>query len=78
MVAQTIERIISGRSVGKIMTIILRFRVGASKNKNVDHGVKKTCAIMSTQVTYEINHIPLLSDSIISSALNFCFICILS
>ena len=24
-----------------------------SKNKNIDHGVKVTCAIMSTQVTYE-------------------------
>ena len=24
-----------------------------SKNKNIDHGVKVTCAIMSAQVTYE-------------------------
>ena len=28
---------------------------------------------MSTQVTYEIDHISLLRDSKISSALNFCF-----
>ena len=28
---------------------------------------------MSTRVTYEITHIPLLQDSTISSELNFCF-----
>ena len=28
---------------------------------------------MSTQVTYEIDHISLLRDSTISSVLNFCF-----
>ena len=53
--------------------IILSFRVRTSKNKNIDHGVKETCAIMSTQVTYEIDHVSLLHDSTISSALNFCF-----
>ena len=40
-----------GRSVGKIIIIILSFRVGRSQNKNIDHGVKETGAIMSTQVT---------------------------
>ena len=28
---------------------------------------------MSTQITYEINHVSLLQDSTISSALDFCF-----
>ena len=66
---RAVERIISGRSVGKIMTIIiLSFRVGTSKNKNIDNGVKQTCAIILTQVTYEIDHI-----SFLSSALSFCF-----
>ena len=52
---------------------MLSFRVDTSKNKNIDHGVKETFAIMSTQVTYEIDHVVLLRDSTISSALNFCF-----
>ena len=34
-------------------------------------------AIMSTQVTYEVDHLPLLCDSTISSALKLCFLCIL-
>ena len=55
-----VGRVISDRSVGKIKIIILSLRVGTSKNKNIDHGVKETCAIMSTQVTYEIDHISLL------------------
>ena len=46
-----------GQSVGKIIIIILSFRVDTSKNKNIGHGVKETCAIMSTQVTYKISHI---------------------
>ena len=54
-VVRAVGRIISGQSIGKI--IILRFRVGTSKNKNIDHGVKETCAIKSTQ---EIDHISLL------------------
>ena len=61
------ERIISGRSVGKIIIIILSFRVGISKNKNIDHRSKETCTIMSTQVTYEKDQIPLLLDSTMSS-----------
>ena len=60
-----------GWSVNKI--IILSFRVGTSENKHIDHGVKETCAIMSAQVTYEVDYISLLWDSAISSALNFCF-----
>ena len=43
-----------------------------SKNKNIDLEVNETCAIMSVQVTYEMDHMPLLRDSTISSALNFC------
>ena len=77
-VVRAVERIISGRSVGKII-MILSFRVGTSKNTNIEHRVKETCDIMSTQVTYyEIDHISLLRNSTISSALNFCFLCILS
>ena len=48
-----------------------------SKNKNIDHGVKETCVIISTETTYEENHISLLCDSTTSSAPNFCFLCIL-
>ena len=58
----------SGRSVSKII-IILSLRVGISKNKNIDHQVKETCA----QVTYETNHISVLCHSTMSSTLNFCF-----
>ena len=63
-------RIISGQLVGKII-MIPSFRVDTSKNKNIDHQVKETCADVSTQVTYETNYISLLHDSIMSSALNF-------
>ena len=38
------------------------FRVSTSKNKNIDHGVQETYAIISTQVTYEIDGISLLQD----------------
>ena len=63
-----VKRIISDRPVGKII-IIPSFSVGLSKNKNIDNGVKETSAIISTQVTYEIDHISLLQDSTKSSAL---------
>ena len=53
--------------------IILSFRVDTAKNKNIDHEVKETCAIISTKVAYEIDHISLIQDSTISSALIFCF-----
>ena len=49
----------SGRSVGKIV-IIISFRVGISKNKNIDHRVKEAHTIMSTKVTCETDHISLL------------------
>ena len=52
--------------------IILNFRVDTSKNKNIDL-VKETCAIRSTQVTHETDHVSLLQDSTISSALIFVF-----
>ena len=45
----------------------MSFGFSTSKNKNTDNGVKETSAIMSTQVTYEIDHIPLLQDSTISN-----------
>ena len=49
--------------------MILRFRVGTPKNKNVDHQVKETCA----QVAYETSHISVLRHWTMSCALNFCF-----
>ena len=56
---------------------IICFRLNTSKNKNADHRVKETCAILSIQVTYETYHISLLRDSAMSNALNFRFLCIL-
>ena len=41
-VVQAVGRIISGRSVGKIIIIILSLRVG--KSKNINHRGKETCA----------------------------------
>ena len=38
------------------------FMVSTSKNKNIDHGVQETYAIISTQGTYEIDGISLLQD----------------
>ena len=49
----------SGRSVGRIIIIIVSFQFGTSKKKNIDHRAKETFAIMSTQVTYETDHISL-------------------
>ena len=73
-VVQAVGEIISGRSVSKIKIIFLSFRVSISKNKNADHRVKQTCAIRSIKATYEIDHISLLRDSTMSSALNFCYV----
>ena len=42
-----------------MIIIILSFTFGTSKNKNIDHRVKETCAIISTQVTYETDLISL-------------------
>ena len=53
--------------VGKIVMIILSLRVGRSKNKNIDHQGKETCA-------YKSNHISLVCDSTMSRAVNFCFL----
>ena len=50
-VVRAVVRIFTGCSVGKIS--ILSFRVGPSKNKNADHRVKETSAVMSIQVTHE-------------------------
>ena len=47
--------------------------VSTSKNKNIYYQIKETCAIMSTQVPYETDHISLLCDSTMSSTLNVCF-----
>ena len=38
------RRIASGWSVGKIIITIIGFRVGTTKNKNIDRRVKETCA----------------------------------
>ena len=71
-VLRAVGRIMSGWSLGKII-IIISFRVGTFKNKNIDYGVKNTGAIMLAQVTYKIDHVSLLQDSTISSVLNFCW-----
>ena len=56
------------RTVSKIiiMKIILSFRVDITKNKFIHRG-KETCA-------YKSDHISLLCDLMVSSALNFCFL----
>ena len=56
--------------IGKIITLSLSLRVDASKNKNIDHRGKETCA-------YKSNHFSLLRDSTMSSALSFCFLSVL-
>ena len=66
------ELIRVSRSV-KIIIIILSFRVGTFENKNNDHRVREICTILSTQVTYETDHISFLCDSTKSSAPNLCF-----
>ena len=65
-VVRTVRRIISGRSVGKIIIIILNLGFYTSKNKNIDHRGIENC-------TYESDYISLLRDSTIPSALNICF-----
>ena len=59
-----------GRWVGKIIAI-LSFRVHTSKNKNIDPWGKETFAVMSRQVTYDIDHFPLLRDSLMPNELVF-------
>ena len=43
-VVWAVRRILSGHLVGKIIIIILSFRVGTSNNVNIDHQVKETYA----------------------------------
>ena len=62
--------------VGLSTKLIISFTAVTSKNKNIDHRVKETYAIDSTHVTYGTDHVSLLRDSTMSSALN-CFSCIL-
>ena len=50
-VVRAVGRIMSGPSVCKIIRINPGFRFSLSKNKNIDHLVKETYPIMSTQVT---------------------------
>ena len=45
-----VGRIVSGRSVGKIIIIILSFWVSTSKNKNIDHRVKETYVIFGLSI----------------------------
>ena len=52
------------QSVGKVIKI-LSLKVGI---------VKEPCDIMSTEVTYETDHISVLCHSTMSSVLNFCFL----
>ena len=49
-------------SVSKIAIINLSFNVSTSKNKSIDYQSKETCAIISTQVTYERDHISVLRE----------------
>ena len=55
-----------GQLVKKLI-IILSLRVDTSKNRNINHLGKKTCV-------YKSNYISLPCDSMMSSALNFCFL----
>ena len=72
-----VGRIISAHLVGKIILVILSFRIDTSKNKNNDYRVKETCTIMSTQFTYETDHLSLLRDLKMPSALIFFLLCTL-
>ena len=40
----------SGRSVGKMLIIILSFKVGIPNNKKDDHRVKETCSITHLKI----------------------------
>ena len=48
VVVRSVARIISGRSVGKI--IILNFNTGTPKIKNIDYQGKETCAMFGLPV----------------------------
>ena len=40
----------SGRSIGKMLIIILSFKVGIPNNKKDDHRVKETCSITHLKI----------------------------
>ena len=50
-----------------IIIMISNLGFSTSKNKNIDHQGKENCA-------YESDHISLLCNSMMPSALNFCFL----
>ena len=64
-VVRAVGKIVSGRSVGKII-IILNLWFGTFKNKNVDRRGKEN-------FVYESDHISLLCDYMMPSSLNFLF-----
>ena len=55
-----------------IVIIIIKLRIGAYKDKNIDNQVKQTCSIKPTEFTYKsyTTYISLLYDLTISTALN--------
>ena len=55
-----------------IVIIIIKLRIGAYKDKNIDNQVKETCSIKPTEFTYKsyTTYISLLYDLTISTALN--------
>ena len=55
-----------------VIIIIIKFRVGAYKDKNIDNQVKETCSIKPTEFTYKsyTTYISLFCDVTISTALN--------
>ena len=65
---QAAGRIIFERLVGKTLIIIVSVRVDISENKNIDHRGKDACAIKDDNISFH---------SLVSSALNFCFLSIL-
>ena len=71
----TVRRIILGQLVGKkkkiiiIIIIITNIAFHTSKNKNVDQQGKEDC----TWGTWESDHVTLLCDSTMPSAINFYF-----
>ena len=65
-----VPRIILGQLDGKMIIIIFNLGFGTSKNKIIDHQGNQNCA-------YESDHISLLCDSMMPSALNVCFLSIL-
>ena len=56
-VVRAVKRIISARSLAKIILIILSSVSAHLKIKNADHRAKETYPIRSIQVTYETGHI---------------------